>query len=236
MEPDELDGVKWSSPTTKRAKSSPTVEKKLKRRVSESSNRGRPTLVYDDNENSVKAQKLGEFNDKMRRAIEKVLAAEEDQTLVAAWRERYYPTEHDADPESLLSLNVKEFYESLPKSSLIKTVLIKDLYKGYTQKEICALLDLSQSRVSKALNTETKALSYYLSSLGIPRNRCVLAEMYVLNWFSIACQVPSGRNRRCFVGTAVSMYFEYRTWCLQCEVRFTCLSLVSLCSLSTFPQ
>lgn len=236
MEPDQLDGVKWASPTTKRAKTSPPVEAKLKRRASDSTDRGRPTLLYDDNAKSVKAQKLGEFNEKMRQAIEKVLADEVDQTLVAAWRERYYPTEHDADPESLLSLNVKEFYDSLPKSSLIKTVLIKDLYKGYTQKEICALLDLSQSRVSVALNTETKPLSFYLSSLGIPRNRCVLAEMYVLNWFSIACQVPSGRNRRCFVGTAVSMYFEYRTWCLQCEVRFLTFRLCSLSSLSTFPQ
>lgn len=211
-----LDGDYWNS-SGDRNKQTTFQPPKQKRKVSDGHSRGRPAIAFDDLSEITQERKLAQLHNRMLETVTKVLA-DEDVELAEAWKDRYgffgTPT-----PESLLSLNAKELYDSLPQTSLIKTVLIKDLYKGYTQKEIVELLGLSQSRVSFALATETRPLSYYLSSLGIPRNRSAEAETHVLNWFLITCQVPSGRNRRCFLGTPTAMYFEYRTWCLQSEVR-----------------
>lgn len=216
MEPDGMDGSYWTN-LQDRNKPSQFQPATQKRKISHGSNRGRPGIQFDDLEKSTQERKLLEFNNKMLEIVTKVLADEPDKELVEAWK-RQYDWFGDVKTESLLTVNVKDLYHSLPHTSLIKTVLIKDLYKGYTQAEIVDLLGLSKARVSAALSADTKPLSYYLSSLGIPRNCNVEAEMHVLNWFLIACQVPSGRNRRCFLGTAAAMYFEYRTWCLQCEV------------------
>jgi DNA-directed RNA polymerase specialized sigma24 family protein len=219
----KLDGTHWQlaegQERKKPAELVPQDLRKQQRRVSHSSGRGRPKLVFTDCAESTKDTKLRLLHEKLLAAAQKILDEEDDQELVEMWKNKYEwfgPAPPDED--SLLSQNVKEFYQSLPQTSLIRTVLIKDLYKGYTQREIAELLDVTQARVSQALNTETKPLSYYLSSLGIPRNRCPLAEMYVLNWFATACPVPSGRNNRVFFGTPTSMYFEYRMWCAQCEV------------------
>lgn len=220
-----LDGIHWQlAENAERRKPADVVPeglKKTKRRVSDSpGTRGRPRIALSDCEESTKATKLRLLHEKMLAAAQAVLDAEEDEELVDAWNQKYeWFGAAPLDDNSPLSNNVREFYHSLPQNSIIKTVLIKDLYKGYTQGEIMELLGLSQARVSEALSAQnTKPLSYYLSSLGIPRNRCPLAEMYVLNWFAFACPVPSGRNNRVFFGTAISMYFEYRMWCAQCEV------------------
>lgn len=219
----KLDGVHWQlsegSERRKPADLVPQDLRKQQRRVSHSPARGRPKLVATDCAESTKETKLRLLHEKLLAAAQKILDEEEDQELVEMWQNKYaWFGPAPLDEDSPLAQNVKEFYESLPQSSIIKTVLIKDLYKGYTQREITELLDVTQSRVSKALNTESKPLSYYLSSIGIPRNRCPLAEMYVLNWFATACPVPSGRSNRVFFGTPTSMYFEYRMWCTQCEV------------------
>lgn len=225
-----LDGQHWQlKDGAQRAKATNYLpEKKLKRRVSDSPTaaRGRSRLAFTDCAKSTQYEKLRGLHEKLVAAAQKILAEEEDTELVEMWKKKYdWFGDAPIEDDSLLVENVKELYQSLPQSSIIKTVLIKDLYKGYTQKEIMDLLDLSRARVSEALSIETKPLSYYLSSLGIPRNRCALAEIYVLNWFSSACPVPSGKNNRCFFGTPISMYFEYRMWCAQCEV-CNCLFVV----------
>jgi hypothetical protein len=180
----------------------------------------------------VQERKLQSFHETLLSRINLVLAGESDaglkrawmkkhgQYLDAAWARKFIEINHEpniSEESAILSKNVVSFYQSLPKGSVIRTCVVNQLFDNIPAASISKSLDISIRRVSKARNTNSKPLSYYMSHLELPRNRLGPKEVHVLNWIMMYCIVPSGKSARCFYGTFAGMYSEYHAWTVRCE-------------------
>ncbi len=101
MHPNSLDGTYWSSPESPRNKTRSPIEQKSKRKVSDSTCRGRPPLLFEDLEESSKEKKVNHLHSKILQAIADVLQGEEEE-LVERWKCKYNWLEKKPLPEPLL--------------------------------------------------------------------------------------------------------------------------------------
>lgn len=120
-----------------------------------------------------------------------------------------YRFDHD------VAMNVRDFYQSLPARSPVKTPVLKQFYYNVPGRAIALYLGVTEASISQALTKESKPLKYFLINLGIPRNRLGCKEIYAMEWFTVYCLVPSGKNRRCYYGTFHVMFFSYYNWCVE---------------------
>lgn len=174
-------------------------------------------------------QNLKKFNEEIVAVVCSILE-ERDPDLVATWVKeygwdpRFESYQKNPEPEvdpifpnplEAVCQNVVKFFHSLPATSLIRTIIIRDLFENAPNNFIAERLDLTVRRIQIANQSDNQPLPYYLNNLAIPRNRLGFSETHVLNWILMVCLIPSGRNRRCFFGTFGSMYAEYYTWTVQ---------------------
>lgn len=102
-----------------------------------------------------------------------------------------------------------ELYDQIPVFSPLRTVLIKILSRNVPSRHVSQLLDISQRNVNKCKNTECHPFSYYVNSLGLPRDKLGVRETHLLNWLDEHAPVPSGCSKRYYEGGPIAMYFEY---------------------------
>lgn len=119
--------------------------------------------------------------------------------------------------DEIINLNLVTFYNSLPKSSVIRTCVVNDFFTNIPVTSVSKTLGISIRRVNKARNSHSQPLAHYLTHLDLPRNRLGSKEVHVMNWIMMNCLVPSGRSNRCFYGTFAGMYAEYHAWTVRCE-------------------
>lgn len=114
-----------------------------------------------------------------------------------------------------VAVNVCKFYHELPPKSPVKTPVLKQFFADLPHHVIVAYLGVTaRSGVYRQLATDSKPLVYYLINLGIPRNRLGSKEIYAMEWFTVKCIVPSGKNKRCYYGTFTVMFIDYLNWCI----------------------
>lgn len=154
-------------------------------------------------------------------SVNSVLATK-DASLKRAWESQYGPgLDMDLDPNVTsatsnlkVTNNVVQFYNALPPNSVVRTSALNQLFDGVATSSVCDLLSVKQRTVYRAREAESKPLEYYLTNLGIPRDRLGEAEDWAVVWLD-ALQEPSGKPCKCYIGLFKSMYAEYLAWCVK---------------------
>jgi hypothetical protein len=142
-----------------------------------------------------------------------------DGALTQAWYERHphfldYHVQGHTSKECNQSLarNVKDFYHDIPCSSPIRAAVVKTLFAGIPTTVTASCLGVTSRSIRYASNRSVKPLSYYLHSMGFPRDRLGSKEDQLLAYICLSCPVPSGRKKRYYFGTPTSMYIHYHLW------------------------
>jgi hypothetical protein len=207
-----------STPTRKRGRPrSSSVDQAMEISPEKQFSPGRPSKKQLDEE--TKKIYLRALHKTVLKSVSKILQAEQHQEIVEYYKrinKDFFNLQFGSSSLlTQLEKNVSSLYQSLPKTSPIKTTIINELFEGISVAEISSTLDIVPKRVYEARSIESKKLNYYLRGLEIPRERLGLSETCLINWFLLACIVPSGRNRRCFFGTPSAMFNEYYCWTIQ---------------------
>lgn len=130
-----------------------------------------------------------------------------------------------ADDNTKIASNVAQFYKRLPTNSVIRSSAMQEFYADVNMSTVTSYLDLTERSIRGSRTVNAKPLTYYLTNLGIPRDRLGLAEDYAVDWLEML-QEPSGKTNKCYFGRFKSMYSDYFKWCLKKDYSYVSPSIL----------
>jgi hypothetical protein len=120
------------------------------------------------------------------------------------------PPESTESTYELVAKNAVRVYQQLP-STPVRRAFLHDLTLDLPVWQTSIALGISHSNVSRASEYRDRPFVEFLRQLGFPRKNREEAHSFALSWLGndANCPYPSGRNRRCFTGSAELMWAEY---------------------------
>jgi hypothetical protein len=106
--------------------------------------------------------------------------------------------------------NASALVKKLPNTP-VRSALIHELTLGVAVTKAAKVLDMPHSSISRASEYCDRPFVEFLRQLGFPRANRAASHQFLLSWLGddLNCPIPSGANKRCFVGSADLMWSLY---------------------------